>query len=124
MKKYVVIQILLLVISLGFSTLYLVMSAIGKGMKNIVYVVDVPAICKYLCIFIVLLFCLKIVFRHNQYILSIGGLVVWTSFVFLNIVSYLTNGTFRMSRFDYIFFPSLVLLLANSVFLLIKATKG
>lgn len=118
------VQVILLILSLIFSIWYWFLAALAKGLKKFEYLIDMPTVCIYLSIFIGIVFILKLIFLKNNYILPIGGAIVFIWFIIINWIVYLNNDSFHLSIFDYVYFPMLLLLLINSVGYLVMAIKA
>ena len=121
-KLATIFQVVLLLLALGFSVLFYILSSIGKGMNHVEYIINIPTAYGFLTIFIILMIVLKL-FVKSDYILSIGGIIVFIIFLMLHYFVYKSTGTIRLTKYDFIYAITLVLLLVNSVKYLTTAIK-
>ena len=114
LKLATIFQVILLFLAVCFSFLFYILSSIGKGMNHVDYVVNIPTAYGCLSVFIVLIMVLKLLIKSN-YILSVGGIIVFIVFIILHYFVYKSTCTIRLTKYDFVYAITLILLLINSI---------
>lgn len=82
-------QVILLFLSLAFSILFWFSACVGKGLGDKDFLIDMDPLFKYLSFCIIIVLVLKLIFLKNNYILPIGGGIVFIGFMLCERIKYL-----------------------------------
>ncbi|MEG2857323.1 MAG: hypothetical protein RR994_01730 [Clostridia bacterium] len=127
LKTATIVQIILLVLSLGFSVFYLIMFCVSIGLNGTKGQSAFPNAYEYISFFIGAVLILKLLLFRNNYVLPIGGLAVFAALIVVQCLRFKIIGWLGAGSTEVTYYMTLLLLLGNSIVYLVKAinvTKG
>lgn len=123
-KTVSVIQIVLLVLSMIIAILHWISSSAAGGLNGVKYLIPISKSYQYLACIIVIGIVLKFLVLRSDFTLPVLGIIVVICFVVIHWVFYKMSGMFSLTGYDWIYYLTIIILLANSVLYLVLAARS